>query len=71
MQSGWLCPQEGSIPLHIYLAGDAAVGQKTSIKLRNAGEPSPAASVKYKAEQAGGKPLGQKGEEVKKLREYG
>lgn len=41
------------------------------MKLKNASEPSPATSVMYKAEQAEGKPFGQKGKEVNKVENTG
>lgn len=48
--------------------GDTAVVPKTSMKFKNASEPSPATSEKYKAEQGEGKPFGRKGSP--EIREY-
>lgn len=53
--------------MRIYPAQEAAVVQKTSMKFKNASEPSPTTSVNYKAEQAEGKPFRQKGKEVQRL----
>lgn len=41
------------------------------MKFKNAGEPSPATFVNYKAEQAEDKPFGQKGKEVQRLGSMG
>lgn len=57
--------------LCIYPARDAVVVQKTSVKFKNASEPSPTTSVNYKAEQAEGKPFRQKEKEVQRLGNMG